>query len=203
MTCTVSPHNLGNYVVPPDSKGGTCIDIGANVGSFSKAYANHFSLIHAYEPFSGAFAMCQTKLGDLDNVVLYNEAVLDTPKEKVQILSHFNGDSGSNAIASDILNGEWSEDLEQCSSVDLETALERIGGSVDFLKCDCETSEWFVFHQKDLAQIKYIALELHWQIGSGKCQELISWIQRTHKLDKTFAFVPQSNAELLFTRSTD
>jgi len=203
MTCTVSPHNLGNYTVPPDSKGGTCIDIGANVGSFSKTYANHFSLIHAYEPFSGAFAMCQTQLRDLDHVVLYNEAVVDKPQKKVQIRTHLNGDSGSNAISSDILNSEWTEDLEQCSSVDLETALERIGGSVDFVKCDSETSEWFIFNHKDLSAIKYIALELHWQIGANKCYELISWMQRTHKLDKPFAFVPQSNAELLFTRSTD
>lgn len=32
----IKNYNLGNYIVPDDTKGGVCLEIGANVGSFTK-----------------------------------------------------------------------------------------------------------------------------------------------------------------------
>src|SRR5258706_14905011 len=45
----ISPHTLGRYVVPEAARGGVCVDVGANVGSFVDAYRAFFGQILYYE----------------------------------------------------------------------------------------------------------------------------------------------------------
>jgi len=41
----INLENLGNYIIPEETKNGICIDIGSNVGSFLKKYVNFFKTI--------------------------------------------------------------------------------------------------------------------------------------------------------------
>ena len=42
---TIRDFNLGSYYVPSDVKGGICVDIGANVGSFMSTFGSDFSQV--------------------------------------------------------------------------------------------------------------------------------------------------------------
>tara|TARA_E500000318_G_C3561662_1_gene213723 strand:- start:1866 stop:2531 length:666 start_codon:yes stop_codon:yes gene_type:complete len=175
--------NLGYYNIPNDVKDGICVDIGSNVGSFFSTYHNFFSKIHFYEPFRDCYQICLEKSKKYNNVSGFNEAVLDQVKDSVSVIGHQDNDSGSNAIKYNTTNSDWNdEEIGSCPSVDLETVLSRVGGSIDYLKCDCETSEYNVFYGKDLSDIKYIAMELHWQMGEEKYYNVLNHILKTHNL---------------------
>lgn len=208
MDVKIREHNLGNYVIPEDVMGGVCVDIGSNVGSFFSEYHNFFSKIHYYEPYKPCYEVCKSKQKKYDNVMGFNEAVLDKKNNFVEIVSHYDNDSGSNAINTEVINSDWNIDSSVgiSSSVDLEIVLSRVGGNIDYLKCDCETSEYYIFYGKDLKNIKYIALELHWQMGEKKYYEVLDHILKTHDLiscypgDTTYIGHLGGNKELLFKR---
>ena len=184
MKINIRKHNLGHYAVPEEVRDGVCVDIGANVGSFTNKYSTHFSVIHFYEPFSECYRICHDKFKNMKNVVGFNEGVF-SHKTSHYLVSHLNKDSGSSALSTEIIkNTGWNpeEVIQEVKCVDLETVLERAGGQVDFLKCDCETSEYYIFNKKDLRNINYIAIELHHQMGPEKFSELTSHIKKTHDL---------------------
>jgi FkbM family methyltransferase len=187
-------------MVPEEVKNGICVDIGANVGNFFKKYKNYFSLIHFYEPYKECFDICNQE--EHTNILGFNEAVIDKIGF-VELVSHINNESGSNAIKGDNINEEWTSTIVQdkVKSVDLETVLSRVGGKINYLKCDAETSEYSIFLNKELKNIEYIALEIHHQMGQIKYDELLNFISQTHELysgDKTY--LAGSNKELLFKR---
>ena len=79
--------------------------------------------------------------------------------------------------------------------------LERVGGQIDFLKCDCETSEYFIFNKKDLSKINYLAIELHHQLGPEKISELTNHIRRTHDLVyRSDSYTRGTNSECMYKR---
>jgi FkbM family methyltransferase len=197
----IPAHNLGGYQVPESVKDGICVDIGSNIGCFFEKFSNIFSKIHFYEPYKDCYAVCLDKSKNHSNIIGFNEAVLDKKRESVEVLHHFNHDAGSNAIKSESINEHWDANdiIGTCPSVDLETVLERVGGKIDYLKCDCETSEYYVFVGKDLTNIGYIALELHWQMGEQKFFETLNHILKTHNLISGNPFYAiECNHELFF-----
>lgn len=196
----INRNNLGSYIVPDDVKGGICVDIGANVGNFFKKYKDYFSKIHFYEPFKECYDICNEE--KYDNVFGYNEAVIDKIGY-VNLVSHLNNESGSNAIKNDNLNEEWGDNIvqEKVKSVNIEMVLDRVGGKIDYLKCDAETSEYLILLNKDLSNIKYIGLEIHHQMGKTKYDELISYMLITHSLQSgDTSYQSGSNKELLFKK---
>jgi len=201
MEVTIREQNLGHYTVPEDVKGGTCVDVGANVGNFTDTHKNYFSLIHYYEPFLGCYEICLHKFKDIDNVIGYNEAVF-SETTRHNLLKHQNSDSGSSALDTETINAEWNPEdvIQKVSCVDLDTILERIGGHIDYMKCDCETSEYHLLMNKDLSAINYLALELHWQMGSNRFIELTNHIKKTHELMPSNCdhYRPGKNTECMY-----
>jgi FkbM family methyltransferase len=179
----INENNLGNYEVPVNING-ICVDIGSNVGNFIKKYHNRFDKIYSYEP--NVILYEKLKLINLDNLIIYNEAVSDICGI-TEIVLHTNNESGSSAIKETIekviqLKDDWSNNtINKVSSVDLETVLKRIGDkNIDYLKMDCENSEYLILNKKDLTKIKYIGIEIHNQMGRDKWEELQNWVSITH-----------------------
>lgn len=54
-------YTLGNYVVPEDCRGGTAVDVGANIGNFEEKYHDFFGKIHFYEPIKSCYNLCIKK----------------------------------------------------------------------------------------------------------------------------------------------
>lgn len=195
-------HNLGNYFVPAEALNGKCVDIGANVGSFLIAHASKFQKIHFYEPYQPCYERCLFVTKSLVNAVGFNEAVSSNDQAEVCIVAHANCDAGSNALQNAAINEHWSnEPIARCPSVSIETVLQRIGGSIDFLKCDAENSEYDIFTGKDLSAIRYIAMELHWQMGESQWGKLLNWLLFSHELRGAMpVYQEELNHELFFAR---
>jgi len=196
---TIPEHNLGNYQIPEDCKREVCVDIGANVGSFTSTYADQFEKIYFYEPYKPCFQIVSEKTSDKTNVYGFNEAVYKEDGAIVSIVSHDNKHAGSNAIKTDSVNNHWNEELHQIKTVSLPTVLSRAGGHINYLKCDCETSEYYFLYDQDLSNIDYIAIEIHWQMGKDKFDRLIEHISKTHNTNsKYLIWAEESNIEVLF-----
>lgn len=193
----INVDNIGNYKVPQNLRDGICVDIGANVGNFFKKYKNFFSLIHFYEPFKDCYEICNKQ--NFENVIGFNEAVSDKI-EKVNIIPHFNNESGSSAISKAPINSDWliEQSIQEVQSVDLDVVINRIGGKIDYLKCDAENSEYLIFLNKNLSTINCIGIELHHQMGKEKYEQLIEYILLTHYTYDDFSYVDGQNKECLF-----
>ena len=175
----IHSNHLGNYYVPDNAYNGVCVDIGGNTGQFSLKYKDFFSKIHIYEPQLECFEIIKNNTNSISNIVLYDEAVYNESGLYVDLVSHGSFDSGSVAVNSDkITVTEWTSNIvnNKCKTISLSDIIERAGGYVDYMKIDCETSEYNLLIDKDLRNIKYMGIELHWQIGKENFDKLISHI---------------------------
>lgn len=199
--------NLGKYIVPEETRNGICVDIGANVGNFFKKYKDFFSLIHFYEPYKECYDICTQE--KFLNIKGFNEAVSD--KEGfVSLLQHMNGESGSNTIKNEnsLIFPGWKENQkiiqEMIPSISLETVLNRVGGKIDYLKCDAENSEYFIFLNKNLNNILYIGMEIHCQMGKERYNQLLKHMLKTHEIiSGNFDYNPHQNREILLKNKNE
>lgn len=191
-------YNLGSYSIPDECVKNVCVDIGANIGCFTLQQASFFAVIHYYEPFEECYNIINEKVKELKNVTGWREAVYFEDDIIIPIVAHENLDAGSNAIKTDAVNEAWSEEIGTVKTVSLPTILERAGGHIDYLKVDCETSEYYFLVDQDLAQIDYIGIELHWQIGQEKYDRLLAHLAKTHNVVGDCSWTWGINKEVLF-----
>jgi FkbM family methyltransferase len=198
----INTYNLGNYIVPQDTADGICIDIGCNVGSFMQKYVYHFKKIYYYEPITSCYEICQKFSNNYNHIYGNNLAVWSESNKNINILAHFNNDSGSSALECEILNEEWGHKnvIQSVNTISLHDILQHINSEVDYCKCDCENSEYFIFLNNDISKIKYIGMEIHWQMGQKKQNELIEYISQTHNLVNGSSNFTNYNREILFQR---
>jgi FkbM family methyltransferase len=171
--------HLGNYHVPQNAINGVCVDVGGNTGQFSIKHNDFFKTIHVYEPQKECYEIIKSNIANYTNVSVFDEAVFHTSNLFVNLSSHFNLDSGSVSVADDIIQvKEWTDVLvdTNCKTISLEDILQRAGGYIDYMKIDCETSEYHLLMDKDLSKIKYIGIELHWQLGKDNFERLVNYI---------------------------
>jgi len=199
MNISINNH-LGNYIVPEQCKNGICVDIGSTTGNFITSQINTFKLFHFYEPYKPCFEIITNKFINENKVIGFNEAVHHTDGLILELLAHGNHDAGSNGLNTDCLNEDWVEKICDVNTVSLETILERVGGHIDYLKVDCENSEYHLFMDKDLRNINYIGIELHWHMGEEKYNSLINHFNKTHYTNDNCTWKFDKNVEVLFMK---
>lgn len=177
-------YNLGNYKVPPETKGGICVDVGANLGDFTNQYKNHFKQIYYVEPQTELFENLEKRFTNSNNIIGYNNAVWDESNIDVNIVSHENEDCGSSGVQSELLTYGWTDavinTVKTISYVDLLESIPHT--EIDYMKIDCETSEYPFLIDNNLSNIIYIGIELHNQLPIKKYNQLIEHISKTHEL---------------------
>ncbi|PSB42964.1 FkbM family methyltransferase, partial [filamentous cyanobacterium Phorm 6] len=128
------------------------IDIGANVGLFAIAARNRFpqAIIHVYEPNPNLETYLKNQ-SQIANFQYFMEAVGTGDGKVVLDIREVSGKSRSRVSESgDIPMISW------------KRAIERIGGSVDLAKVDCEGAEWLLFEDRDTWQlVQNLSLEYH------------------------------------------
>jgi FkbM family methyltransferase len=195
--------NLGSYMIPEDCERNCCVDIGANIGDFTFTYANQFQIFHFYEPYLPCFEIVSKRIKNFKNVVGFQEAVYNTDNEKLSLIAHSNYHAGSTALNTDVLNGDWVQPIDgDVNTVSLTTILDRVGGHINYLKVDCETSEYYFLNNQNLQSIDYIGIELHWHMGEVRYNELLDWIARTHTCIGDSSWTFDRNKEVLFKNKT-
>ena len=82
----------------------------------------------------------------------------------------------------------------------MEDIIKRAGVYIYYTKLDCETSEYNLLIDKDLSKIKYLGIELHWQIGKENFDRLITHILKyfNNKTDITLDYPYGYNIEVFF-----
>lgn len=130
-------------LVLPDS---CVLDIGANMGwyAINIAKAQPSSVVHAFEPIPNTYYLLvkNVNLNELNNVVTHNFGFSDEEKD----LTFFFFPEGSGNASSANLSER--EDIEKivCHVEVLDVAASRLNfPRVDFIKCDVEGAELFVF----------------------------------------------------------
>lgn len=193
--------NLGNYLLPDDVGNEICFDIGGNLGDFTEKYISKFNKIYIIEPQIILYENIIKRFKKNKNVIPLNFAVWSESNLILELVSHSNLDSGSVGVKSELLNSDWTNEvLNKVSSISLYEIYNIVNDkNIDYIKIDCETSEYNMLINKDLSKLRYIGIELHSQMGIDRYNELINWIKNTHMLiygDDTYRF--NYNQEVLY-----
>lgn len=128
------------------------LDIGANVGLFPIAARNRFpqAVIHAYEPNPNLESYLKNQ-SQIANFTYFLEAVGATDGTVTLDIREVSGKSRSRV-----------SDSGDIPMISLKRAIDRIGGSVDLAKVDCEGAEWLLFEDTDSWQfVQNLSLEYH------------------------------------------
>ena len=123
---------------------------------FPIAARNRFpqAVIHAYEanPYLENYLKHQSKIA---NFTYFMEALGDRDGKVVLDIREVSGKTGSTVSESG--------DIPMIS---FRRAIERIGGSVDLAKVDCEGAEWLLFKDTEIWQfVQNVSLEYHLWYG--------------------------------------
>jgi FkbM family methyltransferase len=146
----LNAYGLGNRLGEVHS----ILDIGANVGFFSLAAKQYYprAAIHAYEPNPRVLSDLLFNTQGFD-VAVFPEAV-GAEEYAVRIL-----DEGPSNEARARRDASGSSQIRQVS---LATALERMNGTVDLLKLDCEGAEWEMLKADGCwDKVRHLRMEVH------------------------------------------
>ena len=145
------------------------VDLGANVGMFSRVAAHDYEEVHAFEPsqfLSSIMAYNQHHAESHDNIYIHRLAAAKHTGKIVTLYRPKNLSPGDCTIQP--VSDDQVFQTEGCLTIALEDIFALIGHDhIDYMKIDIEGSEYDFLLDKDLSNIAMIAMETH-----GPDQEL-------------------------------
>jgi FkbM family methyltransferase len=141
---------LMQSIQPLLSPGGTCLDIGANVGNHALFFAEHFDEVLAFEPHPRSFALLQINASLRHNVhcfafALSNadaQATLNVPADNLGMASlHANAPGNSTGNAPGNAPGNAQDQAVACELRRLDGLVELRRQRVSLMKIDVEGHE--------------------------------------------------------------
>lgn len=127
------------------SVGMTCIDLGANIGKYTRKMALSAKQVIAFEPDPWACAELRANVADLDNVTIVNAAA-GACEKKILLYRHarFENDPASYSISSSIIAGK--RDVSEENAIEVRQAdfiryIEGLDEEIGVLKIDIEGAE--------------------------------------------------------------
>jgi len=121
-----------------------CLDLGANVGDFTRQIAATGAEVHAYEPDPHAFALLQKNVGHLPNVTLHNAAIAGEDGTLDLIRNaRFDEDPDHFTVGTGAYRSTVNAPGETITvpAVGFAGLIRRLGRKVDLVKMDIEGSE--------------------------------------------------------------
>jgi len=143
------------------------VDVGALIGSFTlwahEQWPN--ATIHAYEPDPESFDYLKKNIQmvNSDKITAYNLGVWGNDEKLAY--HRFENTPGNNTVVYD--QRPFTEGKEEQMFIKprkIIDVIKEIGGKIDFLKLDCEGSEYNILYslsKSELKKIKFIAVEYH------------------------------------------
>ena len=152
------------------SQGMTCIDLGANIGEYTRKMAAGTKQVIAFEPDPWAYAELQTNVADLNNVKIENAAA-GTSERTVLLYRHarFDENPAFNSQASSVISSKSNisnDGAIEIQQIDFIRYLENLNEDIGLLKMDIEGAEVDIlealFDRPDiLNRINHIFAETH------------------------------------------
>ena len=168
-----------------DFENSTVVDVGANVGYFSLWWLSRFprSKVIAVEPMPNIFSLLDRNkaLNPDKNFHLVNCAVRN---QTGSIILNFDR-SDSFTTAASVMKNIRGRDEISVKAISLKQLMADFGLSrIDFLKLDCEGSEYDILYHCDgvlLDSIRCIAMETHPGAEAAECKEALCDFLRSRK----------------------
>ena len=158
------------------SEGMTCIDLGANIGEYTRKMASGTKQVIAFEPDPWAYAALQINVADLDNVKIENAAA-GTSERTVLLYRHarFEENPAWSSQSSSVISSHSDiseEGAIEIRQVDFIRYLENLNEDIGLLKIDIEGAEVDIlealFDRPDiLNRIDHIFAETHERLITG------------------------------------
>ena len=137
---------LGQVIKPED----TVIDIGANIGAYSRVFAGLAQKVIAIEPVTPTFKILLKSTADLKNVIPLKFALSDHEGPEYIRMLPADETVGEISLFKSTLEPIWqgnsSTDVKE--EVTLRT-LDSFHFKPNFIKCDCEGHDWKVIQGSD------------------------------------------------------
>ena len=162
-----------------ECRGQTCIDVGANVGEFTKKMATVAGKVIAFEPDPDAFAVLKASTAEFDNVELnetaagtadrvvklYRGTVHPTPVNKKEAIPGIHSVSDASTMFKSLQLGDPSNYAE-VQEIDLIGFMRDLNTDIGLIKIDAEGAEVPILEEllKDkalLGRIRYVFVETH------------------------------------------
>ncbi|MEJ5232949.1 MAG: FkbM family methyltransferase [Geminicoccaceae bacterium] len=146
----------------------TVVDIGANQGFFAIAARKWFpnAVIHAYEPNTALHDVLESNAGAVEAKVFW-EAVGSTPGTvELELFDDTN------------LTRAHRSDQGAFPLVPFATVAERIGGTIDLLKLDCEGWEWEILEAAAVRNVRILTMEYHLAETSLTHDDVGPWLAK-------------------------
>ena len=177
------------------SEGMTCIDLGANVGAFTKTMASRASQVIAFEPDPWTYQILRENVADLKNVRLENAAA--GTRDGVALLfrhARFDEDPIFYSEASSIISshGDVTEDESfEVRQIDFISYLEVLDENIGVLKIDIEGAEVelleALFDRPELLErIDHIFAETHERLIPGHKSRVKALRALARKLEQPY-----------------
>ena len=176
-----------------ESETKTCIDLGANIGVYTKKMASAVEQVIAFEPDPWAYAQLRTNVANLNNVRIENAAA-GTREGTVHLYRHseFERDPVSKSQSSSLLsigkhiNKEKAVEVRQ---IDFLKYLEDLDEDIGVLKIDIEGAEVelleAMFDRQDiLGRIDYIFAETHEWFLAKQIPRVSALRERSCQMDR-------------------
>lgn len=127
---------LAHHIFPLLPKGGTCLDLGANIGNHAVAFAPHFARVIAFEPHPRTFRLLALNAELVPNITPLNLGLSDRAG-RVRV-----SDDRENMAATSLRRMVGAADQgAELQLVRLDEVSELQGAHVTFLKIDVEGHE--------------------------------------------------------------
>lgn len=157
------------------SPGDVVIDIGANLGFFSYlSILSGAKMVYAFEPSAREYRAIVDNFSGLENLGVENLAVWSQQTEL--LLDIHPGSSIMNRIDRTKNVSVGSGSKQTCRAVNLEEYCNQMGiDGINYLKMDCEASEWEIFSSLSdnfVGGIDKIAMEYHNESGDDRLKNL-------------------------------
>ena len=173
--------------------GDICIDLGANVGTFTEIMAASGAQVHAFEPDPRTFERLVARVGHLANVTLHNKAVGtvagNLPLYRAADFDE-NFESASQATSLHYTSGRMQPvaglTVEVVAFSDLLAGL----GPVRLIKMDIEGAEWAVLDQifaspKALA-FDALFVETHERLEPARYRQVVAMRRAARAMDRPY-----------------
>jgi FkbM family methyltransferase len=157
----------------------TVLDVGANIGLFSISASFYFpgAIIHSYEPNSILKAYLAHNCDSVGASYFLEAVGLENGLVNLR--------EGENSLHSTTSHGTSGT----VACVAFREAIQRLGGSVDLVKLDCEGAEWQIFEDTEAwSNVQYLTMEYHLWANPGhtfedllRCIEKIGFICTQHQ----------------------
>ncbi len=175
------------------SGGMTCINLGANVGEYTRKMASRTKQVIAFEPDPWSLAALHTNTADLDNVRIENAAA-GTSERMVLLYRHtrFEEDPTFYSISSSVIVNKRNVSKEKAIEVrqiNFISYLENLDEDIGILKIDIEGAEVelleALFDRPDiLKRVHHIFAETHERRIPGHESRVNALHERAHRIIK-------------------